>query len=161
LVAPGDEVLLLAPYWPLIEGIVRSVGGEPVPVPFFGEVDAVEAAVAQVRRHVGPRTVALYVNTPSNPTGRVLPEAWLAALAELARSEGLWLLSDEVYEDYAYAGEHAPLRPMAPERTISAHSFSKAYGMAGNRAGYVVGPAEVVSQARKMSTHTFYSTPTA
>lgn len=161
LLAPGDEVLLLAPYWPLIEGIVRSVGGEPVAVPFFGAVGSVEEAVETVRHHVGPRTVALYVNTPSNPTGRVLPEPWLAALAELARAEGLWLLSDEVYEDYAYVGEHVPLRPMAPERTISAHSFSKAYGMAGNRAGYLVGPADVLRQACKIGTHTFYSTPTA
>lgn len=161
LLSPGDEVLLLAPYWPLIEGIVRAVGGLPVPVPFFGEVASADEAVAAVRRHVGPRTVALYVNTPSNPTGRVLPEPWLAALAEVARAEGLWLLSDEVYEDYAYTGAHVPLRPMAPERTISAHSFSKAYGMAGNRAGYVVGPSEVLRHACRIGTHTFYSTPTA
>src|SRR5690606_4808546 len=152
LLSPGDEVLLLAPYWPLIEGIVRAVGGLPVPVPFFGEVASADEAVAAVRRHVGQRTVALYVNTPSNPTGRVLPEPWLAALAEVARAEGLWLLSDEVYEDYAYMGAHVPLRPMAPERTISAHSFSKAYGMAGNRAGYVVGPSEVLRHACRIGT---------
>ena len=52
------------------------------------------------------RSVALYVSTPSNPTGRVLPRTWLEALAELARREDLWLLSDEVYEDYVYRGEH-------------------------------------------------------
>jgi N-succinyldiaminopimelate aminotransferase len=71
------------------------------------------------------------------------------------------LVADEVYEDYVYQGEHAYTRPMAPERTFSVHSFSKAYGMAGNRCGYVVGPEKAVIQLRKVSTHTFYSTPTA
>lgn len=161
LVSPGDEVLILAPYWPLVAGIVRSLHAVPVAVPFIGVADSPESAVEVVGRYVTSRTVALYVNTPNNPTGQVLPASWLAALAEWARAEELWLLADEVYEDYVYDGEHAYLRPMAPERTFSAHSFSKAYGMAGNRAGYVVGPAEVMLQARKVSTHTFYSTPTA
>ena len=73
----------------------------------------------------------------------------------------MWLVADEVYEDYVYGGEHTYSRPLAPERTFAAHSFSKAYGMAGNRCGYVVGPASVMGELRKVSTHTFYSTPTA
>ncbi|MCI0570767.1 MAG: pyridoxal phosphate-dependent aminotransferase [Myxococcaceae bacterium] len=160
LLAPGDEVLVLAPYWPLIAGIVTSFHGVPVPVSLL-EVDSVEALVATVRARLTERTVALYLNTPNNPTGRVLPRAWVEALVALAREEGLWLWSDEVYEDYLYAGEHVYVRTLAPERTFSAYSFSKAYGMAGNRAGYVVGPAEAMEQLRKVSTHSFYSTPTA
>ena len=160
LVHPGDEVLVLAPYWPLISGIVTSFHGTPVPVPFLG-LDGPEALVEAVRARLTPRSVALYLNTPNNPTGRVLPRAWVEALAELCRREGLWLLSDEVYELYVYQGEHVAARALAPERTFSCYSFSKAYGMAGNRCGYVVGPADGIAQLRKVSTHTFYATPTA
>ncbi len=161
LVAPGEEVLILAPYWPLIRGIVQTFRAVPVEVPFYDRVDSAEAAVEAVRARLTEKSVALYVSTPSNPTGRVLPEAWLAALAELAREADLWLLSDEVYEEVVYRGEHFSIGAAAPERTLSVFSFSKAYGMAGNRTGYVVGPAEAVAAARKVSTHTFYAAPTA
>jgi N-succinyldiaminopimelate aminotransferase len=160
LVAPGEEVLILAPYWPLVPGIVTAFHGRPVPVPFLG-CDGPEALVEAVRERLTERTVALYLNTPNNPSGLVLPRSWMEALAELARREGLWLLSDEVYEDYVYAGEHIWMRALAPERTLSSYSFSKAYGMAGNRCGYVVGPEEALMQLRKVSTHSVYSAPTA
>lgn len=161
IVEPGDEVLILAPYWPLIAGIVRSFHGTPVAIPFIGRVDSPETAVAAVAEHRTEKTVALYLNTPNNPSGKVLPASWLAALAEWCRRHDLWLVADEVYEDYLYDGVHCYTRPLAPERTFAAYSFSKAYGMAGNRCGYVVGPATVMGELRKVSTHTFYSTPTA
>lgn len=161
IVQPGDEVLLLAPHWPLITGIVQSFHGVPVDVPFFGVADSPETAVEVVRERRTERTIALYLNTPSNPAGRVIPRSWIEALAGWARSEGLWILADEVYEDYVYQGEHAYTRPFAPERTFAVHSFSKAYGMAGNRCGYVIGPAEAVTELRKIGMHSFYSTPTA
>ena len=66
-----------------------------------------------------------------------------------------------MYEEYVYGGDHNYTRPLAPERTFSAHSFSKSFGMAGNRCRYVVGPRDVMPELRKVSTHTFYSTPTA
>jgi len=161
ILSPGDEVLLLAPYWPLIAGIVRSMHGVPVAVPFFGEVDNAEAAVEALQGRRSERTVAVYVNTPNNPTGRVAAPEVLGAVAEWARAHGLYLVSDEVYEDYQYVGEHTYLRTLAPERTFSAWSFSKGFGMAGNRTGWVVGPTEQLDQMRKIAVHTFYSTPTA
>jgi aspartate/methionine/tyrosine aminotransferase len=161
MLEPGDEVLILAPFWPLIRGMVQLYGGVPVEVPFFDRVFDVESAVEAIREKLSPRSVALYVSTPSNPTGRVLPEGWLAAFAELARREDLWLLSDEVYEELVYRGEHHSMARFAPERTLSAYSFSKAYGMAGNRVGYLVGPEALLEQARKIATHTFYGAPTA
>lgn len=168
LLAPGDEVLILAPFWPLISGIVRSFHGTPVPVPFlaapdssYALPDSPESAVEAVARCKTDRTVALYLSTPNNPSGLVIPRAWIEALVAWACREDLWLLADEVYEDYLYEGEHAYTRPLAPERTFAAHSFSKAFGMAGNRCGYIVGPAETMADLRKVSTHGFYSTPTA
>ncbi|MCP3978121.1 MAG: pyridoxal phosphate-dependent aminotransferase [bacterium] len=158
---PGDEVLVLAPYWPLITGIIRCFHGTPVEVPFVGPVDSVETAVAAVEHRVTPRTSALYLSTPNNPTGRVFPESWVRALVEWAADNDLWVVSDEVYEDYVYRGEHTYARGIDPQRTFSVHSFSKAFGMAGNRCGYVVGPRRMMSELCKVSTHSFYSTPTA
>jgi aspartate/methionine/tyrosine aminotransferase len=161
ILSPGDEVLLLAPHWPLITGIVQSFHGVPVDVPFFGVADSPETAVDLVRERLTERTAALYLNTPSNPAGRLIPRPWIEALVDWAAREDLWVIADEVYEDYVYAGEHTYTRPLAPERTFAAHSFSKAYGMAGNRCGYVVGPVEAVRELRKIGMHSFYSTPTA
>ena len=123
--------------------------------------ESASTAVAAVEAALTSRAVALYVNTPSNPTGRVLPRAWLEALVDLARRHDLWLLFDEVYEDYVYRGEHVPGLSLAPERSFAVHSFSKAYGMAGNRVGYVAGPAAAIAEALKLSTHTVYAAPTA
>ncbi len=106
LADPGEEVLVLAPFWPLIRGIVRAQRACPIEVPFFDRVDSPEAAVAAVEARLSGRSVALYVSTPSNPTGRVIPHPWLEALAEWARRRDVWILSDEVYEDYVYRGIH-------------------------------------------------------
>jgi len=161
ILAPGDEVLLLAPHWPLITGIVQSFHGVPVDVPFLGVADSPETAVEIVRERLTARTVALYLNTPNNPSGQLIPRSWIEALVDWAVREDLWIIADEVYEDYVYEGEHTYCRPLAPERTLASHSFSKAYGMAGNRCGYVVGPPEAVEQLKKIGLHSFYSTPTA
>jgi N-succinyldiaminopimelate aminotransferase len=161
IVAPGEEVLVLAPHWPLITGIVRCFHGEPVVVPFLDEVDSPESAVEAVQAQWTSRTAALYISTPNNPTGRVLPAAWVDALVDWAVARDLWVVSDEVYEDYVYRGEHTYARSRAPRQTFSVHSFSKAFGMAGNRCGYVVGPDTAMGALKKVSTHAFYSTPTA
>ncbi len=161
LLDPGDEVLILAPYWPLIRGIVHSFGGVPVDAPCLGAVESAEEAREVLAARYTSRTVALYLSTPNNPTGLALPASWIEAMVTWATDKGLWILADEVYEDYQYAGTHTYCRPLAPERTLAAYSFSKAYGMAGNRCGYLVGPAEILTDLKKISTHTFYSTPTA
>jgi aspartate/methionine/tyrosine aminotransferase len=160
LVEPGEEVLILAPFWPLIRGIVQGARAVPVEVPFYDRVDSAEAALAAVQAQRSPRTVALYVSTPSNPTGRVLPAEWLAALADWARRQDLWLLADEVYEDLVYDGAHISLARFAPERTVTAYSFSKSYGMAGYRVGYLVGPPAVMAEVHKLHVHSTYSAPT-
>jgi len=161
ILEPGEEVMILAPFWPLIRGIVQCYGGVPVEVPMVGAVDSPETVVAQLERLHSDRTVALYISTPNNPSGLVLPRAWIEAMTAWAQRHDLWLLADEVYEDYVYEGEQTYARALAPERTFSVHSFSKAFGMAGNRCGYVVGPASVMPDLCKVSTHSFYSTPTA
>jgi len=156
--APGDEVLVLAPYWPLIPNIIRTNRGVPVEVPLFGA-----GLLERLRAAVTPRTAALYVNSPHNPTGAVFSEALLAGLVALCRQAGLWIWSDEVYAPYAWGRPHRSLLDLAPERTLLASSFSKSHGMAGNRCGYLIGPedAAVMGNLRKVATHTAYAAPTA
>jgi len=160
LLEPGDEVLVLAPFWPLIRGIIQAARAVPIEVPFY---DRPGSAADRIAPFVTERTAALYVNTPNNPTGRVLSRDDVAEVAGVARDRNLWLWSDEVYEDLAYTAPHVPLAPFAPERTFTAYSFSKAYGMAGNRVGYLIGPTdcEPLLHARKVATHTFYHPPAA
>lgn len=168
LLAPGDEVLILAPFWPLIRGIVTSCRGQAVEVPFYDRLKTdPKSAAAEVDAlllpYLSERSAAIYVNTPNNPTGRVLTPAVTAAIADFARRHDLWLWSDVVYADYAWARPHHSVAAHAPERSFSIASFSKAYGMAGNRCGYIVGPQEpsFMTTVRKISTHSFYSVPTA
>ena len=160
LVAPGEEVLLLGPRWPLIEGHVRLAGATPVEIPLFMGDLSPDAAAAAVRARITEKTAAIYLNTPSNPTGRVLPPATVDALARVAREANLWLIADEVYELYAYAGTHRPPYAAAPERTIAAHSLSKGWGLAGARCGWLVGPAAALAEIVKIGAHTIYSAPT-
>lgn len=159
---PGDEVLVCAPFWPLIRGIVTASRGVPVEVDVMVEL-AGEALGAALEAAVTDRTVAVYVNTPHNPTGRVLSRESLDALVAVARRHDLWIWSDAVYAHHAYRGEHIAVHDLAPERTFEVHSFSKAWAMAGNRCGYMLGPSEGdhMKRVRRTSTHTFYSAPTA
>jgi len=160
-VSPGEEVLILSPFWPLIRGIVTLHHGVPVEVPVLDAVTP-EDFVAALTSRVSPSTAAIYVNTPNNPTGRVYSEAILQAIADFARANDLWIWSDEVYEGIVFGGEVTPMARVAPERTFSVYSFSKTYGMAGNRCGYIVGPTpEIMASVRKATVHHFYSACTA
>ncbi len=159
-VGPGDEVMLLAPYWPLIRGAIVEAHATPVDVPILHEsVDASDVTEALASR-LTPRTAAVYLNTPSNPTGKVLPRGTIEAIAEFARRHDLWVWADEVYEDFVYDGEHVSIGSLVPERTLTALSFSKAYGMAGFRVGYLAGPPPAIRAARKVGTYAWYSVPT-
>lgn len=159
---PGDEVVILAPFWPLIRGIVASRGAVPVEVPFFDRLAQPGFdPEATVERVITDRTVALYVNTPHNPTGRVLSDEVVAALARSCRRHGLWVLADEVYEELDYGGAKPPfwLRAGLPERTVSTYSVSKSYAMAGARVGYTVGPATAMEAVRGVQTFRTYCAP--
>jgi N-succinyldiaminopimelate aminotransferase len=162
LLAPGDEVLLPAPFWPLIRGIIKLQGAVPVEVPLYTELDQPGFdPIAALERACTPRTVALYLNSPHNPTGRVLPEPVVAALSDFARRHDLWVLTDEVYEDLWFESPPASIwaRPELRERTIASHSVSKAYGLAGARVGFTHGPQEIMQVIRGVQTFYSYCAP--
>lgn len=159
LLDSGDEVMILAPYWPLIAGIVRTSGGRPVEVPFLDQ--GAGAVRARLEAYRSERTVAIYLNSPNNPTNQVYSREVIKAIAAFAREHGLWIWSDEIYEDYAYRGTVHPIASFAPERTFGAYSFSKAYGLAGLRVGYLVGPTDAaVAEVHKVGLYSYYSAPT-
>ena len=163
---PGDELLVLAPHWPLIRGIAQARSVVAVEVPFSqilrAHPDADPAALIEVR--VRPRTRAIYLCTPNNPDGAVFTERELRAVAEVAERHGLWILADEVYEDFVYdGGVHRSIAalPGIAARTITVGSFSKSFALAGARIGYAAGPATVIGAMRKMSNHSIYNVPHA
>ncbi|HEX7480404.1 MAG TPA: pyridoxal phosphate-dependent aminotransferase [Polyangiales bacterium] len=163
LLEPGDEVILPAPFWPLVRGIIRARGAIPVEVPFYTRLhEPGFDPIAALQAAITPRTAAIYVNTPHNPTGVILPEAVLSGIASLAARHDLWVLCDEVYED-VWFGEHAPdsvfARPDFAQRTIATHSVSKAYGLAGARVGYSHGPREIMEVVRGVQTFYSYCAP--
>lgn len=164
LLDPGDEVLLPAPFWPLIRGIIASRGAVPVQVPLMDRLAGDPAAVdveATLEAAVTARTVAIYVNSPHNPTGVVLDDAAAAAIGRVAARHDLWVFCDEVYEDL-YHGDTPPVplwtRPDFEPRAIVVHSLSKAYGLAGARVGYVHGPRAALSAVRAVHTFQAYGT---
>ncbi len=160
LLEAGDEVLLPSPFWPLCRGIIATKGAVPVQVPFYTRLEEpgfdpealLEAAVTD-------RTVALYINTPSNPSGHVLPGSTVDAMLRVAKRHDLWVLCDEAYEEI-YFGDEAPravwARPDVRDRAIAFHTLSKTYGFAGARIGLTHGPKDVMASIRGMQTfHTY------
>jgi len=160
---PGDEVILPSPYWPLIRGIIASRGAVPVEVPFFDRIDDPSFdAEAVVEEAVTERTTALYVNTPQNPTGRILPEHVVDALANVANRHDLWVVCDEAYDELWLTDERpAPVwnRPDLRDRAVATHTLSKSYGLAGARVGYTHGPGEVMRAIRGLQTFQTYCAP--
>jgi len=146
LVDPGDEVVIPAPHWVSYAELVKLAGGTPVSVPTLAR-EGYKLAPASLEAAMGPRTKALILCTPSNPTGAVYSAAELAALAQvLERRPRVWVISDEVYEHIDYVGEHASPAsiPSLADRTVLVNGVSKAYAMTGWRIGYLAGPEALV-----------------
>jgi aspartate/methionine/tyrosine aminotransferase len=141
LAGAGDEVIVPEPAYATYEGVVAASGAEMVMVPlpaergFHPDLDSIEGAVT-------PRTRVVWINTPHNPTGTVLTADEIGGIAAICRRHDLWLVSDEVYEDLAFARPHlSPWSlPGMAERTVVVSSLSKSHAMPGFRFGWVIGP---------------------
>lgn len=163
LLDPGDEVIVLAPFWPLIRGIVASRGATAVEVPFWTRLgEPGFDAEAAIESALTDRTTAIYVNSPNNPTGVMLDAETEEAIARIARRRDLWVLSDEAYESLVYTGAASkPLwaRDDLRDRAIAAHTLSKSYGLAGARVGWVHGPREAMASYRSVHAFQVYGAP--
>jgi aspartate aminotransferase len=139
LLEPGDEVIVPDPEWPPAMGNIKAAHGVPIPCPLLQALGW-RWDIDQLASKITSKTRAIYLNSPNNPSGGVLTRADVEAIAELASRRGLWLISDEAYEDVLYDDtEHvSPASlPGMYDRTISFYTFSKTYAMTGLRLGYV------------------------
>jgi aspartate/methionine/tyrosine aminotransferase len=156
LLEPGDEVIIPDPEWPPAAGNIIAAHGVPVPCPLRENIGW-RFDVDELASHIGSRTRAIYVNSPNNPTGGVLRREDLQRIAALCSDRGLWLISDEAYEDVVFEGEHVSPASFDGmyERTISFFTFSKSYAMTGLRLGYVA--AQDPTLRERMKKVLFYS----
>ena len=160
LAGPGDEVIVPEPVYATYEGVVAACGAEMVMVPlpaergFHLDLDSVAGAV-------GPRTRVVWINSPHNPTGAVFTAEEIAGIAEICRKHDLWLVSDEVYEDLAFARPHlSPWSlPDMAERTVVVSSLSKSHAMPGFRLGWVIGPPDLSRHLFTLLLSMTYGTP--
>jgi arginine:pyruvate transaminase len=160
LAGPGDEVIVPEPIYATYDGVVGASGASMVTVPlrpetgFHPDIDALTAAVS-------PCTRVIWINSPHNPTGAVFTQAEIEAVAALCRRHDLWLLSDEVYEDLAFARPHVSAwsLPAIAERTVIVSSLSKSHAIPGFRFGWVVGPPELARHLSNLLLSMTYGSP--
>jgi len=158
----GDEVLIADPsYVAYVPGIILA-GGVPVPVKTYEEHDF-RMRPEDVRAALTPRTRAILLGFPNNPTGGVLTKADVDGIADIARERDLIVYADEIYDRLVYGTEHESIitREGMKERTVYLAGFSKAYAMTGWRIGYACAPAEVIEQMMKIHQYTVMCVPTA
>lgn len=154
LVEPGDEVIYPDPGFPTYPAMIEVAGGVPVPVP-LREEDDFSFDLEMFDRLLSPRTRMVVLNSPSNPTGGVMPLEALEHIAQRAIERDFWVLSDEIYSRLVY-GEPAPSIAALPgmqERTIICDGFSKTYAMTGWRLGYGIMPPPLAQRVELLLTH--------
>jgi aspartate aminotransferase len=159
LVEPGEEVLILDPSWVSYAPIVMLNRATPVRLP-LDSAENFRVSEERLRSAITPRTKLIMVNSPCNPTGRVLSRAEMEAIVSVAVEHDLYVISDEIYEHILYDGAvHHSLaaEPGMAERTVIINGFSKAYAMTGWRLGWLAGPEPVVKLARTLQTHSAQS----
>ncbi|HZZ97943.1 MAG TPA: pyridoxal phosphate-dependent aminotransferase [Jatrophihabitantaceae bacterium] len=153
LLDPGDEVLLIAPYWTTYPEAIKLAGGVPVEVMtdetsgYLATVDALDAARTD-------RTKVLLFVSPSNPTGAVYPPAQVQAIGQWAEQHDLWVVTDEIYEHLVYGdAQMESIAHSAGEQVVVLNGVAKTYAMTGWRVGWLIGPTDVVKAASNLQSH--------
>jgi aspartate aminotransferase len=162
LVNPGEEVIVPAPYWVSYPDMVKYAGGTTVIVGTH-EKDGFCPRAEEIDRAITPRTRMAIINSPSNPTGAVIPKDEFEAILKVCQKRGVWLLSDECYSHFSY-DDARPYSiasvPGSKDRVIVAGSFSKTFAMTGWRLGYALAPAPLVGALTKLQSQSV-SNPTS
>lgn len=152
---PGDEVIIPAPYWVSYPEMVKLSDGVPVIVNATEENDF-KVTRAQLEKALTPKTKAIVINSPSNPTGMVYTEAELKEIADFAVSNDLYVVSDEIYEHLIYEGKHVSIASFGEEikkRTIVVNGVSKTFAMTGWRIGYAAASPEIAKAMANVQSH--------
>ena len=149
VIEPGDEVLLLAPAWPSYDGMVKLLGGVPIHVPvqrpdYHPDIEALRNAVT-------PKTKAIIINSPNNPTGAVYTSEEIKQIVDLAVDSDFWILDDMIYSTLVW-GDHRYTSPTSfeggAERTLTIGGWSKGWAMTGWRLGWITGPSEAMEAVK-------------
>jgi aminotransferase len=158
---PGDEVIVPEPCFVSYEAEVSFAGGAPVPIATRVET-TFQVTGSQVAAAVAPRTKAILINYPNNPTGAILEVGRMQEIAAAAQKYDLLVISDEIYDRLTYNGGHITFSslPGMRDRTIVVGGFSKDYAMTGWRLGFALGPADVLAAMRKVHQYTIMTAPT-
>ncbi|MFO7664492.1 MAG: pyridoxal phosphate-dependent aminotransferase [Chloroflexota bacterium] len=159
IINPGDEVLYLEPVWVSYPPMIVLAGGTPVPVT-LPAADNFTITADRLREKITPRTKALMVNSPNNPTGRVMTRAELDVIVEVATAHDLYVISDEIYETIIFDGRTHLSPGAAPgmaERTLTINGLSKSHAMTGWRLGWLAGPTPIMKLATQMNSQTVSS----
>jgi aspartate aminotransferase len=153
---PGDEVIVVAPYWTTYPETIQLAGGRMVEV-VTDETTGYLASVEQLEAARTPRTKALLFVSPSNPTGAVYPPDQVAAIGQWAASHDLWVITDEIYEHLVYGDAKnvsiATVTPELSDKVIILNGVAKTYAMTGWRVGWLIGPGDVVKAATNLQSH--------
>src|SRR5882672_1381017 len=156
LLDPGDEVLVIAPYWTTYPESIKLAGGVPVQVT-TDETSGYLATVEQLETARTDRTKVLLFVSPSNPTGAVYPREDVIAIGRWAAEHGLWVLTDEIYEHLVYGDAQmtsiATAVPELGDRVVILNGVAKTYAMTGWRVGWMVGPGDVIKAASNLQSH--------
>lgn len=158
---PGDEVIVAEPCFVSYQACVALAGGVPVSLETRAE-DRFQISIDQLEALATPRTKAILIGFPSNPTGATMPREKMQAVVDFAREKNLYIISDEIYDRMTYETPHVcvPSLDGARERTILLNGFSKAYAMTGWRLGYACAPAPILAAMTKVHQYTIMSAPT-
>jgi len=153
---PGDEVLLPSPYWTTYPECIKLAGGVSVEI-FSDETQNYLVSVEQLEKALTPKTKVLLFCSPSNPTGSVYSSDQVKAIGQWANKNGLWVITDEIYEHLLYDGAVAPsicvAVPELADRTIIINGVAKTYAMTGWRVGWMIGPKDVIKAATNLQSH--------
>jgi len=153
---PGDEVILPSPYWTTYPECIKLAGGVSVEV-FADESQNYLVSVEQLEKVRTPKTKVLLFCSPSNPTGSVYSPEQVKAIGDWALANGLWVVTDEIYEHLLYDGATAPsicvAVPALANRTIIINGVAKTYAMTGWRVGWMIGPKDVIKAATNLQSH--------
>ena len=158
ILQPGDEVVLMDPTYFGYKPLIEYFGGKIVRHRTYLE-EGFQPDIERLKEQITPRTKAIVLVTPDNPTGRLLSPEAAKALADLAVDHDFWLVIDEAYKTMIYEGEHVYLYKLAPDHVISINTFSKDPAIPGWRLGYVYGPKDVVDKIKLINEEMVYCPP--